>query len=282
MFEGGCEGFSVITGNAVIQTATRVGVRNTCVLNCYTNSVIGLCHYSVGGILARVRQRGERKPNLMLYAFDNQQLLRFQQQYLANGEPTEAQLLAQIAKGNQAALDTLSRRHNALLRTIVSRVVVDDADVDEVVQDVLLDVWKNASHYCAEKGQALGWIVTVARRRAIDRVRRKQAYARAKERYHDEVISGAEEMDTQSADANASSSELRQIFTQVLDELPKAQREALFFNVYKGLSQREIAAKTGTPLGTIKTRLELALRKVRSAILAQGGRDEWMCVLMSA
>jgi RNA polymerase sigma-70 factor (ECF subfamily) len=218
----------------------------------------------------------------MLYAFDNQQLLRFQQQYLANGEPTEAQLLAQIAKGNQAALDTLSRRHNALLRTIVSRVVVDDADVDEVVQDVLLDVWKNASHYCAEKGQALGWIVTVARRRAIDRVRRKQAYARAKERYHDEVISGAEEMDTQSADANASSSELRQIFTQVLDELPKAQREALFFNVYKGLSQREIAAKTGTPLGTIKTRLELALRKVRSAILAQGGRDEWMCVLMSA
>jgi RNA polymerase sigma-70 factor (ECF subfamily) len=217
----------------------------------------------------------------MLYAFDNQQLLRFQQQHLANGEPTEAQLLGLIAQGSQAALETLSRRHNALLRTIVSRVVTDDADVDEVVQDALLEVWKNASHYSAEKGQALGWIVTVARRRAIDRVRRKQAYARAKDRYQDEV-KGAEELDTHSADANASSNELRKIFSRILDELPEAQREALFFNVYKGLSQREIAAKTKTPLGTIKTRLELAIRKVRSAILAQGGRDEWMSVLMSA
>ena len=218
----------------------------------------------------------------MLYAFDNQQLLRFQQQYLANGEPTEAQLLAQIAKGNQAALETLSRRHNTLLRTIVSRVVTDDADVDEVVQDALLEVWKNASHYSPEKGQALGWIVTVARRRAIDRVRRKQSYARAKDRYQEELMHGAEEMDTQSADANASSHELREIFSKVIDELPDAQKEALFYNVYKGLSQREIAAKTKTPLGTIKTRLELAIRKVRSAILAQGGREEWMGVLMSA
>jgi RNA polymerase sigma-70 factor, ECF subfamily len=217
----------------------------------------------------------------MLYAFDNQQLLRFQQQHLANGEPTEAQLLGLIAQGSPAALETLSRRHNALLRTIVSRVVTDDADVDEVVQDALLEVWKNASHYSAEKGQALGWIVTVARRRAIDRVRRKQAYARAKDRYQDEVKNG-EELDTNSADANASSNELRKIFSRILDELPEAQREALFFNVYKGLSQREIAAKTKTPLGTIKTRLELAIRKVRSAILAQGGRDEWMSVLMSA
>lgn len=218
----------------------------------------------------------------MLYAFDNQQLLRFQQQHLANGEPTEAQLLGLIAQGSQVALETLSRRHNALLRTIVSRVVTDDADVDEVVQDALLEVWKNASHYSAEKGQALGWIVTVARRRAIDRVRRKQAYARAKDRFQDEVKNGADALDTNSADANASSNELRKIFSRILDELPEAQREALVFNVYKGLSQREIAAKTKTPLGTIKTRLELAIRKVRSAILAQGGRDEWMSILMSA
>jgi RNA polymerase sigma-70 factor, ECF subfamily len=67
-----------------------------------------------------------------------------------------------------------------------------------------------------------------------------------------------------------------------MSNLPDAQREALFLSFYRGLSQREIAAKTGIPLGTIKTRLELAIRKVRSSILALGGKREWMPTLASA
>ncbi|HET6409226.1 MAG TPA: sigma-70 family RNA polymerase sigma factor [Chthoniobacteraceae bacterium] len=218
----------------------------------------------------------------MLYSFDNHQLVRFQQQQVTLGEPTDAQLLGQVANGSEEALLVLSNRHTALLRTIVSRVINDDADVDEVVQDVLLEIWKNASHYSEEKGQALGWIVTLSRRRAIDRVRRKQSYARAKDRYQAEVMCDVEEIDTQSADVGASAGELREVFARVLEELPEAQREALHLAFYKGLSQREIAASTGIPLGTIKTRLELAIRKVRSAILAQGGREEWMSVLMNS
>jgi RNA polymerase sigma-70 factor, ECF subfamily len=218
----------------------------------------------------------------MLYSFENQQLERFQQLRLAIGEPTDAQLLAKIANGDDKALEALSRRHMSLLRTVISRVISDDADVDEVVQDVMLEVWKNAAHYSEDKGQALGWVITLARRRAIDRIRRKQSYSRAKDRYQGEIESSSLEMDTHTADADACSGELKEIFARVMNELPAAQREALVFNVYKGLSQREIAAKTGIPLGTIKTRLELAIRKVRSAILAQGSRDEWMCVLQSA
>jgi RNA polymerase sigma-70 factor (ECF subfamily) len=218
----------------------------------------------------------------MLYSFENQQLDRLQQLRLAIGEPTDAQLLANIASGNEAALITLSQRHKALLRTVVSRVITDDADVDEVVQDTWIEIWKNASHYSAQKGQALGWIVTVARRRAIDRIRRKQSYTRAKDRYQEELRTGTEEIDSHTAEADVCSSELREVFTQVFEELPEAQREALSLNIYKGLSQREIAAHTGIPLGTIKTRLELALRKVRSAILAKGSREEWMCALVTA
>jgi RNA polymerase sigma-70 factor (ECF subfamily) len=67
------------------------------------------------------------------------------------------------------------------------------------------------------------------------------------------------------------------IFKRVIATLPAPQREALDFSFYRGLSQREIAAQTGIPLGTIKTRLELALRKVRSAIVALGGVGEWAC-----
>lgn len=218
----------------------------------------------------------------MLYSFENQQLDRLQQLRLALGEPTDAQLLAQVSTGNEKALETLAQRHTALLRTVISRVVTNDADVDEVLQDVMVEIWKHAGHYSAEKGQALGWIVTLARRRAIDRVRRKQSYTRAKDRYEEELKTEIEEIDEKSADANVSSKELQQIFARVLEELPEAQREALVFNVYKGLSQREIAATTGIPLGTIKTRLELAFRKVRSAILSQGSRDEWMGMLASA
>ena len=218
----------------------------------------------------------------MLYSFENQQLERLQQLRLAIGEPTDAQLLAQVASGNEKALATLSERHRALLRTVVSRVIADDADVDEVVQDVLIEIWKHASHYSSDKGQALGWIVTLARRRAIDRIRRKQSYSRAKDRYEEELRTGIEEIDTRTAESNVCSSELKQVFSQVFDQLPEAQREALSLNIYKGLSQREIAAETGIPLGTIKTRLELAMRKVRSAILSHGSREEWMCVLMSA
>jgi RNA polymerase sigma-70 factor, ECF subfamily len=218
----------------------------------------------------------------MLYSFENQQLERLQQLRLAIGEPTDAQLLAQIAAGNELALNTLSQRHRALLRTVISRVITDDADVDEVVQDAWIEIWKNASHYSSEKGQALGWIVTVARRRAIDRIRRKQSYTRAKDRYQEELRSGTEEIDTHTAEADVCSSELREVFSRVFEELPEAQREALSLNIYKGLSQREIAAHTGIPLGTIKTRLELAIRKVRSAILAQGSREEWMGMLTTA
>jgi RNA polymerase sigma-70 factor (ECF subfamily) len=80
-------------------------------------------------------------------------------------------------------------------------------------------------------------------------------------------------------DSEAASSEAHEIFQHVMSNLPDAQREALVLSFYRGLSQREIAAKTGIPLGTIKTRLELAIRKVRSSILALGGRREWMPAL---
>jgi RNA polymerase sigma-70 factor (ECF subfamily) len=77
-------------------------------------------------------------------------------------------------------------------------------------------------------------------------------------------------------DANAT--DRAKAFQQIIATLPDAQREALQLAYYRGLSQREIAAKTGIPLGTIKTRLELAVRKVRAAILALGGEQEWSLV----
>jgi RNA polymerase sigma-70 factor (ECF subfamily) len=108
---------------------------------------------------------------------------------------------------------------------------------------------------------------------------KKQAYYRAQERYREEINHHPEPCVEHGADCEAACSETGEIFQKVMANLPVAQREALQLAFYRGLSQREIAAKTGIPLGTIKTRLELALRKVRSAILALGGEREWMPAL---
>ena len=217
----------------------------------------------------------------MLYSFDQQQIEQLQAK-LTGAEVSDEQLMTRIQNQDERALETLYRRHVALLRTVIARVVNNDHDVDDLVQEVTLEIWRQAAHYSEEKGKALGWIVTLARRRAIDRVRKKQAYYRAQERYRAEIGHEPEPTTEHGADADAASSETSEIFAKVLATLPDAQREALHLAFFKGMSQREIAAKTGIPLGTIKTRLELAIRKVRSAIMAMGGAREWMPSLSQA
>ncbi len=82
----------------------------------------------------------------------------------------------------------------------------------------------------------------------------------------------------ESVEEDANNADRAEIFQRIIATLPEAQQEALRLAFYHGLSQREISAKTGIPLGTIKTRLELALRKVRAAVMAMGGRADWMLV----
>ena len=113
----------------------------------------------------------------MLYSFDHQ---RFETRpQISPDDLTDEQLMENIQRGDESALALLHRRHHALLRTIFNRIISNEHDVDELVQECLLEVWRRAENYNPEKGKALGWIVTLARRRAIDRVRRKQAYSRA-------------------------------------------------------------------------------------------------------
>jgi RNA polymerase sigma-70 factor (ECF subfamily) len=205
----------------------------------------------------------------MLYEFDHQSVGTI----LTEG-PTDEQLMAQVQARNEASLATLYQRHTAILRTVIARVVHNDADVDDLLQEVFLELWNRAQTYDETKGKVLGWLITLARRRAIDRVRRRQAYARAEERLRLQT-----EADPQTShhhveeDANASDRAV--ILQRMFATLPEAQREALRLAYYEGLSQREIAAKTGVPLGTIKTRLELGVRKIRTALVALGGAEEW-------
>ena len=214
----------------------------------------------------------------MLYSFDHHatETLPTPAAVLANaGEPTDEQLLARVKEGDEGALATLYGRHMPLLRTIISRVINNDTDAEDTVQEVFCEIWRQAAHYSEEKGKALGWIVTLARRRAIDKLRKKQAYQRAEDRLTAEMVDQPVSDGIHNVEQNAFEADRTEILNRIIGTLPDAQQEALKFAFYRGMSQREIAAHTGIPLGTIKTRLELAVRKVKTAVLALGGSAEW-------
>jgi RNA polymerase sigma-70 factor (ECF subfamily) len=201
----------------------------------------------------------------MLYSFDHHHL----KDAALDSETTDEALMARVQQGDESALATLHRRHHALLRTIVSRMIHNDHDVDDLVQECMLEVWQRAGNYCPEKGHALGWLVTLARRRTIDRLRRKIAYGRAQDRFREASVLESDAIEA-GADEEAAHSDRAQAMNELIAHLPPAQQEVIRLTFYRGLSQREIAASTGIPLGTIKTRIELALKKLRSSALAFG------------
>lgn len=186
---------------------------------------------------------------------------------------SDEQLMARMKAGDETALETFQQRHRALVRTIIARVINNDTDAEELVVEVMLEAWKQSANYDEEKGKALGWLVTLARRRAIDRLRKKQTYQRAQDRLQEyterEPLVGHVENDA------SDNSDRAEILQAVIATLPEAQQRVINLAFFRGMSQREIAAHTATPLGTVKTRLELAIKKVRTMVMAKGGRAEW-------
>jgi RNA polymerase sigma-70 factor (ECF subfamily) len=192
---------------------------------------------------------------------------------IASGESEQDELLMNAIRERQPlALQTLYERHGAKLKAVIFRVLQDEAESDDVLQETLLQVWREAEHYSAKLGKPLGWLITIARRRAIDRARRRQAYARARERFEYYVAHEPRSWLRDRADVDLSAADLRHFLARELQRLPEYQREALELSFFEGLSHREIAAKTRTPLGTIKTRLELGLRKLTSCVRPQRGK----------
>jgi RNA polymerase sigma-70 factor (ECF subfamily) len=178
--------------------------------------------------------------------------------------PDEA-LMKDISRQRHAALTELYGRHGRRLKAMIDSVVHEEGEADDVLQEILLQIWKEADHYSPEAGKPLGWMVTIARRRAIDRVRRRQAYSRARERYEKGLRSERNNPRREAYDPFVLN-DLRRFLQKYMRGLPRFQREAVELAFFKGLSHSEIAVVTHAPLGTVKTRLELGLQKLTQAI----------------
>lgn len=164
------------------------------------------------------------------------------------------------------ALAELYKRYGKTLKSVIASVVHEEAEADDVLQEILLQIWREAANYSPNAGKPLGWVVTVARRRAIDRLRRRQAYCRAKDRFEVHVEQQPDAWVQKCIDQDIARSDLRRFLERQMQGLPLHQREAIELSFFEGLSHREIAARTGTPLGTVKTRLELGLRKLTNGV----------------
>jgi RNA polymerase sigma-70 factor (ECF subfamily) len=170
-----------------------------------------------------------------------------------------------ISRQRHTALTELYGRHGRRLKAMIDSVVHEEAEADDVLQEILLQIWKEADHYSPKAGRPLGWIVTIARRRAIDRLRRRQAYSRARERYGKQLEQQPRISRREAYDPFVRK-DLRHFLEKCMRALPRFQREAVELAFFNGMSHSEIASATDAPLGTVKTRLELGLQKLSNAI----------------
>jgi len=176
-------------------------------------------------------------------------------------------LMEKIVLRHASALEEVYHRYKSILKSVVMQVIHDDAEADDVIQDVFIQVWDRANTYSVEKGKLINWLATLARRRAIDRVRQHAAYRRATDRFEiDCNIREHELYDLHTVENTAQTDDLRAIMASHIQALPIQQQQAIYLTFFEGKSQREISSMMGMPLGTVKTRIELGVKKLRKSI----------------
>ncbi len=180
---------------------------------------------------------------------------------------SDESLMEAITDHQPEALSEFYSRHGNRIRSVIGNVVHEEGEADDVLQEILIQIWRDADRYSPKAGKLLGWVVTLARRRAIDRLRRKQAYCRAKERYETQLDRQPQMLpQSRGLDDEIERSDLRRFLHRRLNDLPRYQRQAIELSFFTGMSHREIAAVTRAPLGTVKTRLELGLQKLTQSL----------------
>lgn len=176
-------------------------------------------------------------------------------------------LLRRIVAREEAALAELYDRYASLLLAVVRRVLGAVGETEEVLQEAFFQAWLQADRYDPARSSVSTWLVLIARSRALDRLRARRSHDRATAAVA--VEPGAPRHESSAGEARVLYAERRERVREALAELPAEQREVLELAFFGGLSQSEIAATTGAPLGTVKTRALLAMKKLRQAL-----RDE--------
>src|SRR2546430_4288852 len=181
---------------------------------------------------------------------------------LEPGAPSDVDLMLGIQSGDADAFSQLYDRYNGIMRALILRIIHNETEADDLLQEVFMEIWNQAKNFSAEKGKPLGWMVTLTRRRAIDALRKKQAYARAAERFQAEPEQQPLAWVQNMTERDIHAGDTRVLMAKVISSLPEAQQQVIELAFFQRMSRSEIASHTNIPLGTVKTRLELGLKKI--------------------
>jgi RNA polymerase sigma-70 factor (ECF subfamily) len=187
----------------------------------------------------------------------------------AESHAEDRECLRRLAAGDGGAVSALYDRHAGSVYSLVLRIVDDEGDAEDIVQDVFTQAWRQAARYDASRGVVAAWLLMIARTRAIDKLRSRRA------RSGPQAVDDPQLMESLPGPgldvaAEMVDAEQARMVQRALGELPLLQRLAIELAYYEGLTQREIAERLEEPLGTVKTRIRLGLLKLREALA--GGR----------
>jgi len=181
-------------------------------------------------------------------------------------------LMRRIVEADETALGALYDRWVRSLYSLVLHLLKDPDEAEDVVEETFWQAWRKADSYEPSKGAVSTWLLTIGRRKALDRLRsrkRSKEDAISDDRTFADLPSNAPD-----PAVDAEGAELREHVRAALNELPDEQREVLELGYFSGLSQSEIADATGQPLGTVKTRMRLAMQKLREPLSMHRGMTE--------
>ena len=177
----------------------------------------------------------------------------------------ELDLLARITNRERVAFEELYTRYSNILYATAMKFLKEDADAQDVVQDVFIQIWDKARLYDPAKGKPLTWALTLTRNRSIDRIRAIQRRSRLRDDFEKETVAD-ESAGIREALSGVDASEKSQILRDAVGKLSSEQRKVIDLAFFGGLTQSEIAERLGEPLGTIKARARRGLMKLKEIL----------------
>ncbi len=171
----------------------------------------------------------------------------------------DSHLLQRIRSGDQDAMAVIFRRYGGAIFSVALRILRDPGQAEDVMQEILFQLWKSSDSFVQGRGSLGAWLVVVARNRSIDALRRRKPT----DSVEDVILASPQNLASE-AERNTMISKVRGYMLS----LPPEQQKSIEMAFFEGLSHTEIAAKTGDPLGTVKTRIRLALLSLRKELEA--------------